>query len=178
MESFLELLEARRSIRQFTDEKIEQDDVDYLLECMLRSPSSRSLNPWEFVVVDDDELLEELSHCKPHGAAFIKKAPLAIVVCADPEKCDVWVEDTSIATLLIHLAAADIGLGSCWVQVRLRENEQSGMAEDYIKEKLNLPDELRVEAIVAIGHPKAEKEGHPKSSLLYDRISYNGYQED
>lgn len=173
MESFLELLESRRSIRQFTDEKIEQDDVEYILECVLRSPSSRSLNPWQFVVVDDKQLLSELSRCKPHGAAFIKDAPLAIVICADPEKCDVWIEDTSIAATLAHLAAADIGLGSCWVQVRLRENEDGGSAEEYVKEKLSLVDGLRVEAIVAVGHPKVEKEGHPRSSLLFDRISYN-----
>lgn len=176
MQSLVDLLQRRRSIRQFTDEPVSRQQIDTLLECMLRSPSSRSLNPWEFIVVDEKDLLSELSACKPHGAAFIKNAPLAVVVCADPEKCDVWVEDCSIAALLLHLAATDLGLGSCWVQVRLRENQQTGSAENYIKEKLGLPENFTVEAIVAIGHAKEEKQGHPKESLLYDRISYNGFQ--
>ncbi len=176
MRSLVELLQSRRSIRQFSDEPVSQQDLDAILECMLRSPSSRGLNPWEFVVVDDKELLVKLSACKPHGAAFVKSAPLAIVVCADPEKCDVWIEDCSIATLLVHLAATDLGLGSCWVQVRLRENEQVGTAEQFVKEKLNIPENLRVEAIVAIGHAKDKKQGHAKESLLFERIGYNGYQ--
>lgn len=176
MQSLVDLLRGRRSIRQFDDKPVSQQDLDTLLECMLRAPSSRSLNPWEFVVVDDKDLLTELSTCKPHGATFIKNAPLAIVVCADPEKCDVWIEDCSIATLLVHLAATDLGLGSCWVQVRLRENQQSGTAEQFVKEKLNIPENLRVEAIVAIGHAKEEKQGHPKETLLSERIGYNGYQ--
>lgn len=178
MQSLVELLQGRRSIRQFTDEPVSREDLDVILECMLRAPSSRGLNPWEFVVVDDKELLAELSACKPHGAAFVKNAPLAVVVCADPEKCDVWIEDCSIATLLVHLAAADLGLGSCWVQVRLRENQQVGTAEQYVKEKLNIPENLRVEAIVAIGHAKEQKQGHAKDALLFERVGFNGYQKN
>jgi len=176
MQSLVELLRGRRSTRQFSDKPVSPEDLETILECMLRSPSSRSLNPWSFVVVDDKELLADLSVCKPHGAAFVKSAPLAVVVCADPEKCDVWIEDCSIAAILLHLAATDLGLGSCWVQVRLRENKQVGTAEQYVKDKLNIPENMRVEAIVAIGHAKEEKQGHPKESLLYERIGYNGYQ--
>src|SRR6056297_1184246 len=80
----LKLLESRRSIRQFQAKAVEREKVDYLVEAMLRSPSSRSLNPWEFVVVDDEETLQALAQSKTHGAAFLKNAPLAIVVGADP----------------------------------------------------------------------------------------------
>ncbi len=176
MQSLIELLRGRRSIRQFTEKPVSQEDLDTILECVLRAPSSRGLNPWDFVVIDNKELLAEIAACKPHGAAFVKSAPLAVVVCGDPERCDVWIEDCSIAALLLHLAATDLGLGSCWVQVRLRENDQVGTAEQFIKEKLNIPETLRVEAIVAIGHAKDEKQGHAKETLLYERIGYNGYQ--
>lgn len=171
----LELLEKRRSIRQFQQKPVEKDKVEYLVETMLRSPSSRSLNPWEFVVVQDPVTIEALSKAKPHGATFMKNAPLAIVVCADPEKCDVWVEDSSIASILLHLAATNLELGSCWVQIRLREHDASKMATEYIAELLGLREGLEVEAIIAIGYPKEEKPGHAKDSLLYERVHYEKF---
>jgi nitroreductase len=170
MSMLLNLLKKRRSIRQFEQKAVEQEKINYLVEAMLRAPSSRSLNPWEFIVVQDAGMREALSKSKPHGAAFIKNAPLAIVVCADPKKCDVWIEDTSIASLLLHLAAADLGLGSCWVQIRLREHDSGQMAEEYISDLLGLVKGMVVEAIIAIGYPKEEKDGHAKESLLYERV--------
>lgn len=172
---FIELLRKRRSIRQFTDEKVEKEKIDLLIEAMLRAPSSRSLNPWEFVVVAESATIEELSRCKAHGSTFMKNAPLAIVVVADPAKSDVWVEDCSIATLNLHYAAADLGLGSCWVQVRLRSREDGVTAEEHVKRVLHLEDDMVVEAIVAIGYPKEEKTGQPVDSLLFDRVSYEQY---
>lgn len=171
----LELLQKRRSIRKFQAKTIEQEKIDYLLESVLRSPSSRSLNPWEFVVVDDREKLQELSSVKPHGAGFLKNAPLAIVVCADPERCDVWIEDCSIAALLLHLAAADIGLGSCWVQIRLRQHESGVSASKRTAEVLGLDDRMEVEAVMALGYADEEKQGHARDQLLWERVHYNRY---
>lgn len=171
----IELLRKRRSIRQFEDKPVEKEKVDILVESMLRSPSSRSLNPWEFIVVTDPQLLSDLSISKPHGASFIKNAPLAIAVCADPAKCDVWVEDCSIASLILHLTAADLGLGSCWVQIRMRDHSEEKSSEKYVKDVLGLGDGKVVEAIIAIGYGKEDKTGHPESSLLYEKVSYNTY---
>jgi nitroreductase len=170
---FIELLQKRRSIRQFQDKPVEQEKIDTLAEAMLRSPSSRSLNPWEFVVVTDLQVIEKLSQSKPHGASFMKNAPLAIVVCADSAVSDVWVEDCSIAALILHLEATDLGLGSCWVQIRKRDHGEGGSSEEYVKKLLGLREEMVVEAIVAIGYGKEEKNGHPHSSLLYERVRYN-----
>ena len=168
---FLDMLKKRRSIRQFQDKPVEQEKIDALIEAMLRSPSSRSLNPWEFVVVTDPLVIGKLSQSKPHGASFMKNAPLAIVVCADPTISDVWVEDCSIATLILHLEATDLGLGSCWVQIRKREHGEGISSEKYVQKLLGLRDETAVEAIVAIGYGKEEKNGHPHSSLLYKKVS-------
>lgn len=174
---FIDLLRKRRSIRQFQAKPIEAEKVRLILEAMLRAPSSRSLNPWEFVVVDDRKKMEELARAKPHGASFLKNAALAIVVCGDPEKCDVWIEDCSIASLLIHLIAEDLGLASCWVQIRLRENATGTSASEYVTEALKLDPRLEVEAIIAIGYPAEEKSGHSSSSLLWERVSHNTYGE-
>ncbi|NNK93521.1 MAG: NAD(P)H-dependent dehydrogenase/reductase [Desulfobacterales bacterium] len=172
---FIDLLRSRRSIRQFAKKPIEQEKVDILLEAMLRSPSSRNLNPWEFVVISKPETINKLAQAKVHGSGFMKTASLAIAVCADPAKSDVWVEDTSIASLILHLTAADLGLGSCWVQIRLREHSSTFSAEQYVKEVLGLKDSLVVEAIVAIGYAAEEKPGHDHSRLLFDRVSYEKY---
>ena len=171
----LDLLRSRRSVRKFADKAVEQDTLELLLEAILRSPSSRSLNPWHFVVVREQQTLSDLAMAKPHGASFIKNAPLAIVVCGDAEKSDVWVEDCSIAALIAHLTAADLGLGSCWVQLRMRDHDAATTSDQYVKKLLGLPDNIMVEAIIAIGYPAEDKPGHAKSSLLYDQVSFGTY---
>ncbi len=167
----LETLRKRRSIRRFKPIAVEQEKLDQLLEAVLRSPSSRNLCPWEFIVVQDQKTLQKLAQVKPHGGTFLQNAPLAVVICADPNSCDVWIEDCSIAAFILHLAAADLGLGSCWVQIRLREQTISGAtAEDAVKEILTIPEDMAVEAIVAIGYAAEEKPGHEAKTLLWERI--------
>jgi len=95
----IDLLRKRRSIRKFLPKKVTREHTDIIIEAALRAPSSRGINPWEFILVDDPEILGKLSKSKQHGAEFLKNAPLAIVVCADSTKSDVWVEDCSIAAI-------------------------------------------------------------------------------
>ena len=87
----IELLRKRRSIREFTAEVISPETIQTLIEAALRAPSSRGKNPWEFILVDDPQILDKLSKSKQHGSDFLKNAPLAIVVCADSTKSDVWI---------------------------------------------------------------------------------------
>lgn len=169
---FIDLLRLRRSIRQFQERPVEKEKIELLVEALLRSPSSRSLNPWEFAVVTDPETLQRLARAKAHGSSFLKNAPLAIVVCADPKKCDVWIEDCSIAALIAHLAATDLGLGSCWIQIRLRDHDGELSAEEYVKQVLGLRPELAVEAMIAIGYAREEHAGHARESLMFERVSY------
>jgi nitroreductase len=171
----IDLLRKRRSIRKFSDEKVSQESVRTLIEAALRSPSSRGINPWEFIVVDDPELIAELSKVKPSGSAFLKTAPLAIVVSADSTKSDVWVEDCSIAAIIIQLAASSLGLGSCWIQVRKRQHDSEITAESYIRELLGLPGHVTVSSIIAIGHPAEEKPSVPGQNLQHDKVRFNSW---
>ncbi len=98
---FMSLIQKRRSIRKFLVKPVEKEKIEEIIEAALRSPSSRGLNPWEFVIVTEPDLLVKLSNAKIHGSQFLKNAPLGIVVCANPKKCDVWVEDCSIASTFI-----------------------------------------------------------------------------
>lgn len=162
---FISLLRKRRSIRRFLDKPVEKEKLDLLVEAGLRSPSSRGVNPWHFVLVTDRGMLGRLSQAKEHGSAFLKNAAAGIVVCADVSKSDVWVEDASIATTIIHLAAASLDLGSCWIQIRERMHAPQQTAEAYVAEQLRLPAGLKVQAIVAIGYPDENKNPHSREAL-------------
>jgi nitroreductase len=172
---FMSLVEKRRSIRRFEDRPVEADRVNLLIEAALRSPSSMGRNPWEFVVVSERQTLERLASAKPHGATFLKDAPLGIVVCADPEKCDVWIEDASIASVFIHLAAESLGLGSCWIQIRERMHESGSTAEAHVAKVLNLPEDLHVESIVAVGYPAEQKPPHSRDGLQFEKVHSESY---
>ena len=175
MSDMIELLRKRRSIRKFTRVKVAPETIELLIEALLRAPSSRGINPWEFVVVDDEELLSRLSRSKEHGSEFLKNAPLAIVVCADGTKSDVWIEDCAIASIIVQMAAMSLGLGSCWVQIRERRHDGGRSAEEYIRELLGLPEHIKVESIIGIGHPGETKKPVPARDLQYEKVKRNRY---
>jgi nitroreductase len=172
---FLPLIQNRRSIRKFKDQAVAAETIDLLVEAFLRAPTSMGKNSWEFVVVTQTEKLEKLSRAKPHGASFLKNAPLGIVVCGDPRVSDVWIENSSIASIYIHLAAAALDLGSCWIQIRERQHDDARSAEAYVAEVLGLPAHLRVLSIIGIGHADESKAPHPVDTLAWDRVYYNSY---
>ncbi len=171
----IELLRNRRSIRKYTDKSIDAEKIELLKEAVLRSPSSRNFDPWEFIFVDDRELLTQLALCKPHGAKFLEHAALGIVVCADGQKSDVWIEDCSIASILVQMTAQSIGLGSCWIQIRKRAFDEDTTSEDYIKDLLNMPGNMKVESIISLGYPAEKRESVSKENLKYDKVRVNSY---
>ncbi|MBC8470389.1 MAG: nitroreductase family protein [Planctomycetes bacterium] len=171
----IELLRNRRSIRKYTDKVIEPEKIEILKEAVLRSPSSRGIDPWEFIFVDNRELLKQLALCKPHGASFLEGAALGIGICAEVKKSDVWVEDCSIASILVQMVAQSIGLGSCWIQIRNRNFNEQMNSEDYIRKLLNIPDGLKVESIIALGYPAEKKEPVPRENLKYEKVRINCY---
>ena len=169
------LLQKRRSIRKFQPLKVEAEKIDTLIEAALRSPSSRAIYPWEFVVVTDKDILRKLSKSKEFGSAFLASAPLGIVVCADQKKSDVWIEDAAIASIIIHLTATSLGLGSCWIQIRKRMHNQTDSSERYIADILKLPADLKILSIIGIGYPAEQKPPHAKEKLLYSKIHREVY---
>lgn len=172
----IDLLRQRRSIRNYLDKPIEAEKIQCLQEAMLRSPSSKNRNPWEFIFIDDKELIGRLKECKPHGSAPLASAPLAIVICADSSLSDVWVEDCSIAAILLQLTASSLGLGSCWIQVRNRNFSEEVSSETYIRELLGIPEKYRVLNIVSVGYPATHRSGQPSDELQYDKIRKNRFQ--
>ena len=175
MENFSDLIKSRRSMRKFTTEELTQEEVVTLLKAALMSPTSKRTNCWQFIVVDDKETLEKLSYCKEASASFIKDAALAIVVTADPMVSDVWIEDASIASIMIQLQAEDLGLGSCWVQLRERFTASGIPSNEYVHEVLDLPLQLQALSIIAIGHKGMERKPFDESHLQWEKIHINKY---
>jgi nitroreductase len=167
---FMKLLEKRRSIRKFTDQAIEPEKIKILSEAALRSPSGRGANPWEFIIVDDREMLANLSKAKQSGAALLKGAALGIVVCADPAKSDTLIEDASIASIIIQLAAESLGLGSCWVQMRNRMHADGRPAPDHIAQLLDIPANYMVQCVIGLGYAAETKAPHPVTSLDFGKV--------
>lgn len=166
----IDLLLKRRSIRKYKKTRIGKYEMETILQAGLLAPSGRGVKPWEFVVVEEEPVLEALSKAKPHGGAFLKDAPLAIVVLADTEKTDVWVEDASIALTLMQLTAETLGLGSCWVQIRKRPHDESESAGEHIKRLLKVPDCYAVEAVLAVGHPDETRPPRELGGLDWSKI--------
>ena len=166
----IETLQARRSIRKYTDKKIKPQKIELLKEAALRSPTSRNFRPWRFIFITDKDKLKELSLAKPSGSAFLKDASLGVVVCADEKESDVWIEDCSIASILLQLTGQSLGLGSCWIQIRKRWHSDSKTSEDYIREVLGLTENLKVESIISFGYPDEEKKPISVEQLEYDKI--------
>ncbi len=169
----IDLLRKRRSVRAFLNKPIDAADQAVLQEAVLRAPSSRNIRPWEFIWVEERAVLEKLSQCKPHGASFLKEAALGIVVCGDSDQSDVWIEDCAIAAVIAHLTATSLGLGSCWVQIRNRQHDDNRTAGQYVRELLNIPDNISVEAVIAVGHPAEQKEGVPRESLPWGKTRFH-----
>ena len=175
MENFSDLIKNRRSMRKFTGEELTQDEVVALMKAALMSPSSKRTNCWQFVLVDDKELLKDLAHCKEAGSAFLADAALAVVVVADPLVSDVWVEDASIASLMVQLQAEDLGLGSCWGQVRERFTATGMPSNEFVHGLLDLPLQLQVLSIIAVGHKGMERKPFDEAHLQWEKIHINKY---
>ena len=175
MTTFIDLLRQRRSTRKFENRPVEEEKIEKILQAALMAPSSKRSTPWHFVAVDEKEKLEKMAGSREMGSKFLENAPLAIVVLAEEEKSDVWVEDASITAILMQLEAEDLGLGSCWVQVRGRRKDETVTTEEYLRELLNVPAELKIECIIAIGYKDEEKKPFDESKLQLDKVHRNSF---
>jgi nitroreductase len=170
MTSFSGLLKTRRSIRKYLPQAVEQDKIKIITNAALMSPASKRSNPWEFIVVENKETLQKLADCRPHGSQLLAGSPLGIIVIADTTKSDVWMEDASIASIIIQLQAHDLGLGSCWVQVYGRQKDEETSTESYIRELLDIPAHYAVLNIISIGYPDEQRKPFDEDKLPVEKI--------
>ena len=177
MTEFKDLAQMRRSHRKFTEQEIDAEDVRLIMRAALMSPTSKGQRAWQFVVVDDKTDIEKLADAKDLGSQFLKGAPLAVVVLGDPTENDCWVEDGSIAAISMQYQAEDLGLGSCWVQMRGRGFSDGTPADTVIRGILDIPENLSVLCVVAIGHKADERKPQNEDKLKWENVHINKYSE-
>lgn len=155
----------RRSVRQYTDEIIPQDKLNAILYAGLAAASSKNRKPWEFIVVRDRQMLDRMCACRHGAERLLKGCNTAVVVAADSDLVDVWVEDCASAMTQMHLMADALGIGSCWLQIRMRDSlDSSRSAEDVIRELLDIPSRCSVMCILTLGMPA----NHPGAKAIED----------
>lgn len=175
MTAFKDLVQLRRSHRKFSNEEIDAEDLKLILRAALMSPTSKGQRAWEFIVVDDRLDIEKLSDAKNLGSQFLKGAHVAIVVLGDPMQNDCWVEDGSIAAISMQYQAEDLGLGSCWIQMRGRGLEDGTTADTVIRGILDIPDHLNCICILAVGHKADERKPQNEDKLKWENVHLNKY---
>jgi nitroreductase len=97
-------------------------------------------------------------------------------VAGDKSKSDVWIEDCSIATIIIQLEAEALSLGSCWVQIHRRYFNDDITSNEYIREHFNIPENLEVLSVVGIGYKAVERPALTEKELLWENVLKNNYQ--
>ena len=169
---FIDILLKRRSVRRYKDEDLPKEDLEKILEAGLLAPTSRNRRPCNFLVVENKETLEKLSKSKESGAEMLAGCNKAIVVVANSSISDTWIEDSSIALGYMHLMAASLDVGSCWVQIHLRKTAEGEDSEKIVKEITGLDDYFRIVGILALGMPDGEVKPHALEDMDKSKIHF------
>lgn len=153
-----EIFENRRSIRRFDDTPVDEETLRQILKIGLTSPTGNNLKTVDLILIRDKKTIVELSEIRKIGTKLLKTAGAAILVVADSSKSNLWIEDASIAMAYMHLASDAMGLGSCWVQMRTRQDVNGNDLENVLQERFDIPENMKPLAILAVGNI----ENHPK----------------
>ena len=163
--NFLEIAQTRRSLRTYLPTPVEQEKLEYILECARLAPSWKNLQCWRFIVVENSEerlaLTNAFAETNP-GRKALAQAPLIIVLCALPAESEVWegkdfmMLDAGLAMEHLILAAAEQGLGTCW---------QGLFSEEKVRNTLNVPENVRVLAMTPLGYPDETRRPRPRKEM-------------
>jgi len=140
--SLIESVLNRRSIRAYTKKPIPTPVLNNILEAGRQAPSAGNGQPWHFITITDETLKQKLSWGRVNW--FIKDAPLTIIGCANTERGNWTIIDTTIALQNMVIAAWAMGVGSCWL---------GAFKEEDVKELLNIPDNWKIVALITFGYP-------------------------
>ena len=157
-------LQSRRSIRTFRPEPVPREMIEKIIDCARLSPTARNAQPWEFVVVTEEQSRRGIADLTDFGR-FIAEAPVCVAVfCRD---CKYYIEDGSAATMSILLAAHALGLAACWV---------AGDKKHYAREVgslLGAPDDMKLVALIPIGY--SDMAPKPRKRSLEDVLHWEKF---
>jgi nitroreductase len=166
----LDAINARRSIRKYLDRPVEFEKITTILDAARKAPSAGNLQDWRFIIVSERELIKQVAAYSVEQY-WIQTAPLLIIVCAMPEKHEMYyglrgkrlynIQDCAASIQNILLAATDAGLGTCWI---------GAFEEDKVRALFGIPVDARPQAIITMGYsdetPK-ERQLQPIENLVY-----------
>ena len=143
----------RKSVRQYSDKDVEKEKVSLLLKAAMSAPSAVELRPWEFIVIDNRKLLDELGEYLPY-TKMIFDSKLAVVICGNFKRASeesngvFWIQDCCAATENLLIAAESLGLGAVWTAIYPDEERIK-----FLQKKLELPEDVIPLNVIPIGYP-------------------------
>ena len=170
--TILECIQKRRSIRKYLPREVEKEKLEGLIRAAMSAPNACNSRPWEFVIITDQQILQQLRE-KLQFARY--QAPAAIAVCANLKIANnsaakhFWVQDCSAATENILLAATGLGLGTVWIGV----HPLPGVTKS-VSTILNLPEYVTPLNIIYVGYPAEEKRA--RTPAIEERIHWQVYE--
>lgn len=172
--SLLNIMQKRRSVRKYNAKQVTDEELNKVISAALLAPNGKGLRPWEFVTITDAEKLRELVNCRKGGAKMLETATAAIAVYSDGAKTDTHIEDSSIAMSYMLLEAAELDLGSVWLQLRLRPSNEEGVtAEEFVNARLNAPENYKLEALLVLGHIDEQPAPQELPSFPSEKVHIN-----
>ena len=151
---FSDVIKTRKSVRKFSEQAVEDEKIERILECARLAPSWANKQCWHFVVIRDLEAIKTIATSGVMVNKWLRKAPAIIVACGDPNlsgrynEMDYFLVDVAIAMEHLVLAATNLGLGTCWI---------GAFDEAKIKGRLGIPDGILVVALTPVGYPAKRK---------------------
>ncbi|MFC1623947.1 nitroreductase family protein [Candidatus Omnitrophota bacterium] len=176
---FLELAKKRKSVRKYSSRSVSREIIDRCLEAARLAPSACNSQPWKFIVIDDEGLKNTIVDSCLSGIysinRFTKNAPVLIVVITERSSYIASLGgyfkgvrysliDIGIACEHLVLQAEEVGLGTCWL---------GWFDESKVKDILDIPKEKKIDAIISMGYPEAEKKKDKKRKSLEEIRQFN-----
>jgi nitroreductase len=150
---FEEVIKSRRTIRKFKEEDVAEEDIRNLIEAGILAPSAGNTQPTEYIIIRDMATKHSISQ-EALGQTHIMEAPVLIAVCANISRSEkrygsrgrelYCIQDSAAAIENILLTAESLGLGAAWI---------GAFKERPVKDVLKIPDDVRLLAIIPVGHP-------------------------
>jgi nitroreductase len=170
--SLMDIIEARKSIRSYKIQDIEEDKLNYILDAFRKAPSAKNLQPWKLIIVKSKKIIKDLA-AACNNQTFLEEAPILIAACAKEDEAygvmggymNSYPVDIALALEHLILAAAEQGLGTCWI---------GAFKEQSVKDILGIPKEVRVVALTPVGYPAREASDRGRKPLS-EIISYDKY---
>lgn len=163
----IDIIHKRRSIRNFIDKPISNEDLHSILSAGMTAPSAMNKQPWRLVVIDDNEIKKEIPNVSKH-AHMVVESPLSILVCADIDSSylDCWKIDCSACIQNMLLSACALNIGSVWTGINTQEQI------DGFKKLFNLPNNIIPHSLIVFGYsntPFISKDYFDESKIHYNK---------